>query len=286
MREAEEVKGLGAGRVAPVFAPKINEPRFLGVQRQAVLAESLRQYFEDASRVVAPRKDQDHVVRVTDEPRAPFQARQHVATKPQVHDFVQVDVREQGRHDAALRRSGLGMLDASLLHYARVQPLSDNAQQDAITYPAADDLEQVSVIEAVEKLPDIDFQDPTSAHRHRRVSDRFERLVRRATRPEAVRAVQEVLLVDGLQQHRDRALQHLILEGRNANGSRLLPISLRDVHAPDGGARYAPDLKRSRSDWRFSSSFSAYSFAVCPSMPVAPSLRVRRYASRSQSTSM
>src|SRR5882724_8147046 len=53
-----------------------------------------------------------------------------------------------------------------------------------------------------------------------------------------------------------------------------------------GGARYVPDLARSSSDWRFSSRFAAYSFAVCPSTPTAPSLRVRRYASFSQSMSM
>src|SRR5712664_3801583 len=53
-----------------------------------------------------------------------------------------------------------------------------------------------------------------------------------------------------------------------------------------GGARYVPDFARSRSDWRFSSRFAAYSFAVCPSTPTAPSLRVRRYASFSQSMSM
>ncbi len=45
--------------------------------------------------------------------------------------------------------------------------------------------------------------------------------MRRAPRPEAVRAVEKVLLVDGLQHHRDRALQDLVLEGRDADRSRL-----------------------------------------------------------------
>ena len=53
-----------------------------------------------------------------------------------------------------------------------------------------------------------------------------------------------------------------------------------------GGAWYVPDLKRSSSDWRFSSRFAAYSVAVWPSTPGAPSLRVRRYASCNQSRSM
>ena len=56
--------------------------------------------------------------------------------------------------------------------------------------------------------------------------------MRRAMRPEAVRAVKKLLLVDGLQHHRDRALQDLVLEGGNADGSRLRPAPLRDVDPP------------------------------------------------------
>ena len=43
---------------------------------------------------------------------------------------------------------------------------------------------------------------------------------------------------------------------------------------------------RLNSDRRFSSNFSAYSSAVCPSIPGAAPLRVRRYASRIHSMSM
>ena len=52
------------------------------------------------------------------------------------------------------------------------------------------------------------------------------------------------------------------------------------------GARYRPDFARSSSRRRLSSRCSAYAAARCPSTPTAPSLRVRRYASRSRSRSM
>ncbi len=45
-------------------------------------------------------------------------------------------------------------------------------------------------------------------------------------------------------------------------------------------------LIASKSYWRLSSRFSAYSAQVCPSTPGAPSLRVRWNASRSQSISI
>jgi hypothetical protein len=52
-------------------------------------------------------------------------------------------------------------------------------------------------------------------------------------------------------------LQDLVLEGGNADGTRLRPIPLRDVD-PSHPRRYIPDFTRSRNLWRFSSSRSAY----------------------------
>ncbi len=57
--------------------------------------------------------------------------------------------------------------------------------------------------------------------------------MRRALGPETVRAVQKVLLVNGLQHHRDSTLEDFIFEGRNAERTHP-PIALRDVHPPDG----------------------------------------------------
>ena len=49
-----------------------------------------------------------------------------------------------------------------------------------------------------------------------------------------MRAFPEDLLVDGLQQHHDCSLQHLVFESRNPDGPCFAPISLRDVHPPHG----------------------------------------------------
>src|SRR5262245_38942462 len=56
----------------------------------------------------------------------------------------------------------------------------------------------------------------------------------RATRPEAIGAGKKVLLVDGLQDHDNRPLRHLVLEGWKAEGpERFSSIALGDVHPPD-----------------------------------------------------
>jgi hypothetical protein len=73
--EAEEVEGPGPDGVAPIAAPEVDEPRLVRMQYEPVLAQSLGQYSEDASRVVFPRESHDEVVRIADEPCAPLKAR-------------------------------------------------------------------------------------------------------------------------------------------------------------------------------------------------------------------
>jgi site-specific DNA recombinase len=137
----------------------------------------------------------------------------------------------RGRRDhATLRCPFFGVREVRSLEHPRVQPLADQTHQHSVTYPSTKDVQQVAMVDGVEELLDVDLKDPATTHPHRRVLQRLARLVRRATGPEAVRDVQKRRLVDGLERHRHGALQHLVLEGGNADGARLRPIALRDVH--------------------------------------------------------
>ncbi len=88
------------------------------------------------------------------------------------------------------------------------------------------------VVEGIEELGDIHFHHPPAAHRHHPPPEDLQRLVRRTARPEAVRAVEKVLLVDRLQRHRHRPLEDLVLERGNADGPGFPAGALRDVHPP------------------------------------------------------
>src|SRR5262252_1657703 len=99
---------------------KLDQPRLLGMKREAELGEPFRQYLENAPRVVFPREDHDGVVCETYEMRATSQPRHHVLRKPLIEDHVQVDVREQRRDDAALRCAGLRILELSIDEHTRV----------------------------------------------------------------------------------------------------------------------------------------------------------------------
>src|SRR5262245_23007044 len=91
----------------------------------------------------------------------------------------------------------------------------------------------MSVLHRVEERLDVEFQHPASVHVHQSAPERSQRLVRRAAGPEAVAAVQEVLLVNGFERHRHRTLQHLVLERRDA-ARPWSSLAFRYVHASYG----------------------------------------------------
>ena len=94
-----------------------------------------------------------------------------------------------------------------------------------------------------EEALNIHLQHPASPCLHQALPRSLERLVCRPLWAEAIRAVQKVLLVDCLQQHRDCTLQDLVLKGRNPYGSRLATVPLRDVHPTHGRRLIASGLE-------------------------------------------
>jgi hypothetical protein len=95
----------------------------------------------------------------------------------------------------------------------------------------------MAVIQMIEELPDIHLQHPAPFDIHQLTPEALQRLVCRSSGPEAIRAVQKVLLVDRFQQHDDRPLQDFILQRRDADGAGLSSRpAFRDVHTPHGGS--------------------------------------------------
>jgi hypothetical protein len=86
-------------------------------------------------------------------------------------------------------------------------------------------------IQGVEEFSDIHLQDIAAPTVHQLGSERLQRLMCRSSGPETVRTVQKVLLIDWLQQHDDRPLKDLILQGGNSDraslGSR---AAFRNMH--------------------------------------------------------
>ena len=95
---------------------------------------------------------------------------------------------------------------------------------------------------AVEKLANIKFYDDATAPVRQHFVHGQTRPKRRAPGSKTVRAGEKILLVDALQNHDHRALQHLVLKGRPFHARRranfgdrpsCAVVALGDVHAPD-----------------------------------------------------
>ena len=121
-----------------------------------------------------------------------------------------------GRHDPALRRTGLGSSQDPVFENPRLQPFVDHASDDAILDPQVEECAQVGVRDAIEVVRHIRIDHPPLASFHDACAQGAQGVVGRAPGPEAVRARQEVALVDRLQQHQDRPLRHLVFERRDA----------------------------------------------------------------------
>ncbi len=146
---------------------------------------------------------------------------------------MQVDVRQQRGDHAALGRTGVRVPRDPFLQHACVEPLTDRTAEHAVSHPLVEETPQMPMVDAVEVVLDVDFEHPASLRVHHRLPQRLECVVGRPARPEAIRAVQEVLLVNSSQHHRHCPLEDLVLEGRDPDRSGLAPAPLRDVHAPD-----------------------------------------------------
>ncbi len=110
VREAQEVKADLRLLVIPhIRASKLDQARFVGMQRQTVLAESLRQRGQHAARVSFRLEEQDEVIGVADQMHVPLQARRDPFDDPCVEHFVQIHVCQQRRNHAALRCARIGI---------------------------------------------------------------------------------------------------------------------------------------------------------------------------------
>jgi len=79
------------------------------------------------------------------------------------------------------------------------------------------------MIQVIEKLANIDLKHPAASWLtvHRLVAEGFQRIVCRSSGPETIRAVQEVLFINRLQQHDNRPLKDFILQGGNSEWASL-----------------------------------------------------------------
>src|SRR3979411_1865172 len=95
---------------------------------------------------------------------------------------------------------------ATISQDSRFQPFIDHPSDDAVRHSLVEEGTQVMVRDRVEVLAYVDVQHPVLSLPRDGAEQHAQRLMRRSPGSEAMRARTKVLLVDGLEHHRNRPL--------------------------------------------------------------------------------
>src|SRR6266851_4400704 len=149
VREAEEVESFGlpltASRsVLSRAGAELQEPGLLGMQLQSELPNTLGQFLPAALGIRPMLESKHDVIGEPDDNHVAMGLLLTPRPDPQVEHVVEIDVREQWRCAAALRRPFFHPPPLAPLQHARVQPFLDEPNDAPVRNPVLDKLHQPS----------------------------------------------------------------------------------------------------------------------------------------------
>src|SRR6266852_5734034 len=230
--EAKKVECLGLPLSTPFsivrcVEAELDDARFLGMQFQFELGESLRQVLVEPLGIRLVLKTHDEVISPTDDYYVAFGFCLTPVLHPEVEHVVQIDVGQQRRGTAALWRSFFTSRPLSFFQHARVQPLTDEPHHALVSYSVLDDLNQPFMVQTIEERTDVAVQHPFHLSRQQRGVQGVQRMMRTLAWPVAIREAEKVSLINRIH-HRDRrALGNLIFQ-RSDTEWPLPPVVLGD----------------------------------------------------------
>src|SRR4029077_15047008 len=113
---------------------------------------------------------------------------------------------------------------------SRLDQFPDQAEHAAVAYALLNHLDELFPNDGIEVCPDIYLQDPSRGPGTGDPSHFVQSLMLPASGPKPVRALEKILLIDGVQQVHRTFLHELVLEGGNRDWP-LFPIFLGDVNS-------------------------------------------------------
>jgi hypothetical protein len=238
-------------------AAELDDSRFIGMQCEPELGESLAQFRQKPFCILTMLKSRNKVIRKADEDALPARLLPSPLLDPEVENIVEVDVRQQRADTPALNRSYLTVYSFALFQHARPEPFLDQAHDAPVGNAVLDKLHQPFLIESVIKLPDVGIEHPVHWSRSDSDCQCIQRLVWAAPWSETIREPQEVRFIDRVQ-HLDRGtLNNLVFQRGNAEWPKLTRFThLRDVDPTYRSRSVRSSLKSGERSWRFTSRVS------------------------------
>src|SRR5262245_1707998 len=146
---------------------------------------------------------------------------------------MQVDVTQQWREHRPLSGTQLRLHYRCAVEYPHVQALAHESQQRPSCDPNFEPLLELSAIQAVEEGHEVGLAEPPHLTLSHNPLQGAHGVLGTASRSEAIRALEKVWLVDGLQHRAHGVLDPCILERRDANRPRRA-LALGEVNPSDG----------------------------------------------------
>jgi hypothetical protein len=160
VREAEEVERLRLPESArpPVLGrigAKFQQPCFLGMQLQVELPKPLGELCPESFGIRLDLESHHDVIGEAHDDDVAVCALLTPGLDPQVKHVVEIDVRQQRRCTAALRRPLFRTRSLPVLQHAGVQPLLDEPHDAPVRDAVLDELHEPSVVDGIERRLDI-----------------------------------------------------------------------------------------------------------------------------------
>src|SRR5690606_5597010 len=163
--EAEEVERLGFPLTASASVrnrkrPELQQPRLLGVQLQVELSESLLEIRPELLGLHLTLEPQHDVVGKPHDDDVAFSLPLSPYLNPEIEHVVQVDIRQERRGAAPLRRPFLYECSLPILQHASVQPFLDEPHDAPIRDAMLDESHQPPVVDGIEEPTDVQVEHP------------------------------------------------------------------------------------------------------------------------------
>src|SRR5580692_6729922 len=234
MREAEEVERLRLPFSAPLpvsrrVRSELQKPRFVRMQFELELPESLGKFRQEPLGIRFVLEPNHDVVRVPHDDHIAVRLLSTPCLSPQIEDVMEVDVRQQRRCTAALRRPFLHADSFPILQHACVQPFLDEPHDAPVRDAMLDELYKPFVRNRIKEAAYVQIEHPVHLLRQQSRVQRIQRVMLASLGTEPVRKSEEDRFVDSVQHLDRRALNDLILQRGYSERSQP-PVGLGDVH--------------------------------------------------------
>ena len=216
MLEAEEIEGLRLAQTSALsvrrrMASELDQPRLFRVQLQLELLHTLFQFRPEPFGIVFELEPNQGVVGITHHDYIAVRTLLPPCLNPEIEDVMEVDIRQQRRCTATLRRACLRERSHSLFQHARVQPFLDEPHDAPVRYPMLEEPDQPLMRQPIEKAAHVQVQHPVHTSLMESTVQGVQRFMLAASWPEPIREAEEIGFVDVVEYFHRRSSEQACL---------------------------------------------------------------------------